>query len=92
MVPKGVSSAARPEVNGDKKRLSRKWVLAVSSLLVVTAYGSWGVFALAETAQDCALVIAAWLSADALLLKIYNDSNNDAARITYEANRLDPNP
>ncbi len=63
-----------PVVENGKKR-SRKWVLALASFFVVTTYGAWGVFVLAEDAQGCALVIAAWLAADSLLLKIYNDAN-----------------
>jgi hypothetical protein len=73
MAPGTAQPIPMAEVNGKKR--SRKWILALSSFFVVTIYGSWGIFVLSDNAQDVALVIAAWLAADTLLLKIYNDAN-----------------
>jgi hypothetical protein len=59
----------------DSKYRSRKWILAVTSLVIVTVVLLWGVVIEAEDAKDVALLIGAWLAADTLLVKIYSDAN-----------------
>jgi len=54
---------------------SRKFILAVASFVVVTAFGSWGVFTIADTAADIALIIGAWGTADTAIFGFYNHAN-----------------
>ena len=54
---------------------SRKWVIACSSLVIVSAFAGFGILILAKTATDAALLIGAWAASDATIIGIYNASN-----------------
>ena len=54
---------------------SRKFILAVASFIVVTLFGGWGVFTIAETAQDIVIIIGAWGVADTSIFGFYNHAN-----------------
>jgi len=54
---------------------SRKFILAISSFVVVSVLAGYGAFNLATDASGIALVIGAWGTVDAAILKLYNDAN-----------------
>jgi hypothetical protein len=55
--------------------LSRKWILAVSSLAVVTLFSGFGLYKLAKDAGDVALIIGAWAGSDTTILGLYGTVN-----------------
>ena len=61
------------EVNGKKR--SRKWVLALSSLTIVTAFAVFGLLTLAEDAKDFALIVGVWAGSDTTILGLYGAVN-----------------
>ena len=75
MVPQSTSSAARGEMSDDKKRVSRKWMLAVASFIVVTVFAAFGLYKLAADAGDVALIIASWAASDTTILGLYAAAN-----------------
>jgi len=58
--------------NGDSKFRSRKWLLAVASLGVVTIFAIFGLVKLAKDAGDAALIIGTWAGSDTTILGLYN--------------------
>lgn len=56
---------------------SRKFLIAASSLVVVSFLAVWGVVVIGaeEGGLDLAAIIAAWGVCDAAILKLYNDAN-----------------
>ena len=63
-----------PVVENGKKR-SRKWVLAVASFVVVTAFAVFGLLELAEDAKDFALIVGVWAGSDTTILGLYGAVN-----------------
>jgi len=61
------------EVNGKKR--SRKWVLAVASFVVVTAFAVFGLLTLANDAGDFALIVGVWAGSDTTILGLYGAAN-----------------
>lgn len=55
----------------DSKFRSRKWIIAISSLIIVTLFATYGLLALAKDAGDAALIIAAWAGSDTTIIGIY---------------------
>lgn len=66
--------AETPVVVNGKKR-SRKWVLALSSFIVVTIFAAFGLYELAKDAGDVALIIGSWAASDGTILGLYNHAN-----------------
>lgn len=62
------------EVGNGQKR-SRKWVLAVASLTIVTVFASFGLWTLAEDAKDFALIVGVWAGSDTTILGLYGAAN-----------------
>lgn len=61
--------------NGTDNRFrSRKFIIAATELLAVSAMAGWGCH-LAEVAKDVALVIGAWGVVAGAIAKLYNDAN-----------------
>jgi len=58
---------------------SRKFIIAISSFVVVSAMGLFGCVKLAADGGDISLIIGAWGVVDAAILKLYNDANIAAA-------------
>lgn len=56
-------------------RRSRKWIITCGSLVIVTAFAGFGIFVIAKTATDVALIIGAWAASDTTIIGIYNASN-----------------
>jgi hypothetical protein len=73
MGPGAIESAPVEEVNGMKR--SRKWVLAVASFVVVTAFAVFGLITLAEDAKDFALIVGVWAGSDTTILGLYGAVN-----------------
>ena len=73
MAPGAVQSTPVEEVNGKKR--SRKWVIALSSFIVVTVFAGFGLYTLAADAGDVALIIGAWGASDGTILGLYNHAN-----------------
>jgi len=63
-----------PVVENGKKR-SRKWVLALSSLTIVTLFTFFGLLNLAEDAKDFALIVGVWAGSDTTILGLYGAVN-----------------
>jgi hypothetical protein len=61
--------------NGDSKYRSRKFVLAGSSLLIVTLFAGYSLIALAADGGDAALIMGAWAGSDTTILGLYNYVN-----------------
>ena len=61
------------EQNGKKR--SRKWVLAVASLVIVTAFSVFGLLDLAKDAKDFALIVGVWVGSDTTILGLYGAAN-----------------
>ena len=61
------------EQNGKKR--SRKWVLAIASLTIVTIFASFGLYELAEDAGDFALIVGVWAGSDTTILGLYGAVN-----------------
>lgn len=61
------------ENNG--KYRSRKWIIAVASLVTVTVFAAFGLYELAEDAKDVALIIGAWAASDTTIIGIYGAAN-----------------
>jgi len=62
-------------VSADNRFRSRKWIIALSSLVVVTVFAAFGLVKLAADAGDVALVIGAWAGSDSAILGLYNYAN-----------------
>ena len=60
-------------VNGKKR--SRKWVLAVASLFVVTIFTAFGLVTIAEDAGGFALIVGVWAGSDTTILGLYGAVN-----------------
>ena len=73
-----VSSSARktavPKIENSQKR-SRKWVLALASLVIVTAFAIFGLLTLAKDAGDFALIVGVWAGSDTTILGLYGVVN-----------------
>lgn len=67
--------AQAPVILNDKKKRSRKWVLAVASLTVVTIFATFGLLTLAEDAKDFALIVGVWAGSDTTILGLYGAVN-----------------
>ena len=59
----------------DKKKTSRKWILAVASFIVVTTFAVFGLLELAEDAKDFALIVGVWAGSDTTILGLYGAVN-----------------
>ena len=70
----GVRREADP-INGGKERRSRKWVLAIASLTLVTIFAVFGLLTLAKDAGDFALIIGVWAGSDTTILGLYGAAN-----------------
>lgn len=75
MVQKAAQTSARREVNGNGTKRSRKWVLAMSSLTIVTLFTIFGLLELAEDAGDFALIVGVWAGSDTTILGLYGAAN-----------------
>ena len=61
------------EQNGKKR--SRKWVLAIASLTIVTVFAAFGLYELAKDAGDFALIVGVWVGSDTTILGLYGAAN-----------------
>ena len=57
------------------KKTSRKWILAVASFIVVTAFAVFGLLELATDAKDFALSVGVWAGSDTTILGLYGAVN-----------------
>ena len=62
-------------INGGKERRSRKWVLAIASLTIVTIFTAFGLLTLVEDATGFALIVGVWAGSDTTILGLYGAAN-----------------
>lgn len=54
---------------------SRKFLVAAASLAVVTIFAAFGLWKLAASASDVALIIGSWAGSDTTILGLYSYAN-----------------
>ena len=59
----------------DSKFRSRKWLIAFSSLVIVTCFAAFGIVFETTGAKDVALIIGAWAASDLTIIGIYTTGN-----------------
>lgn len=61
--------------NGDSKYRSRKFLLAVSSLAIITVFAAFVLVKVVDDASGAALILGAWAGSDGTILGLYNYVN-----------------